>query len=443
MCGIAGYIRLDRPAEASVVHAMCGEIRHRGPDDEGVHVDGNCGIGMRRLSIIDLSTGHQPMSNEDGSVWIVFNGEIYEYRELRADLIARGHRFRTASDTETIVHLYEEQGVAGLERLRGMFAFAIWDARKGRLLLARDRFGKKPLYYAVLPQGIYFASEISCLRQAGVPLETDADALRLYFQFNYIPDPLTAYRAIRRVPAGGWLTYEGGKVEQGRYWRLPVAAANPKPGMTHADAVARVREKFDEAVRIRMIADVPLGAFLSGGIDSSSVVASMARQSPDPVKTFSIGFEESRFNELPFARMVAEQYKTEHHEIVVRPDSIAIIRKFVKHFGEPFADSSAIPTFIVCEFAARHVKVALSGDGGDELFGGYTSLRQVQRLSRLDRVPQSCETGALVDLGAAAVLRLRQEFPVHGGAAQRRWTATSRSITRPIICARGCCGRSG
>jgi asparagine synthase (glutamine-hydrolysing) len=389
MCGIAGFVRLDQPAQRSLVQAMCDEIRHRGPDDEGVYVDGGCGIGMRRLSIIDLSTGHQPMCNEDGSVWIVFNGEIYNYQELRADLMARGHRFQTSSDTETLVHLYEEEGVEGLKRLRGMFAFAIWDARQSRLLLARDRFGKKPLYYAVLPSGIYFGSELSCLKRAGVPLETDAEALRLYFRFNYIPDPLTAYRAIRRVPAGGWLTWERGVVRQGRYWRMPVSAAVPAPGLTHAETIVRVREKFDEAVRIRMIADVPLGAFLSGGIDSSSVVASMARQSPEPVKTFSIGFEESRFNELPFARMVAEKYGTDHHEIVVRPEAIGIIRKFTKHFGEPFADASAIPTFIVSEFAARSVKVALSGDGGDELFGGYTSLQQVQRLRWLDRVPQS------------------------------------------------------
>ena len=367
---------------------MCDEIRHRGPDDEGVHVDRGCGIGMRRLSIIDLSTGHQPICNEDGSVWIVFNGEIYSYQELRADLMARGHQFRTASDTETLVHLYEEEGVEGLKRLRGMFAFAIWDARRSRLLLARDRFGKKPLYYAVLPNGIWFGSEISCLRQAGVPLETDPEALRLYFQFNYIPDPLTAYRAIRRVPAGGWLTYECGAVRQGRYWQMPAPVAEPAPGFTHAEAVLRVREKFDEAVRIRMIADVPLGAFLSGGIDSSSVVASMALQSPEPIKTFSIGFEESRFNELPYARMVADKYATDHHEIVVRPDSIGIIQKFIKHFGEPFADSSAIPTFIVSEFAARSVKVALSGDGGDELFGGYTSFQQVQRYQPMDLIPQ-------------------------------------------------------
>ena len=389
MCGIAGFVLLDGAAQRARVHGMCEQIRHRGPDDEGVYVDRGCGIGMRRLSIIDLSTGHQPMSNEDGSVWIVFNGEIYEYKELRAELMARGHKFQTASDTETIIHLYEEEGVEGLKRLRGMFAFAIWDARQNRLLLARDRVGKKPLYYAVLPGGIYFGSELSCLREAGVPMETDAEALRLYFQFNYIPDPLTAYRAVRRVPAGGWLTYERGTVKQGRYWQMPVPVAEAAPGFTHAEAVSRVREKFDEAVRIRMIADVPLGAFLSGGIDSSSVVASMARQSREPIKTFSIGFEESRFNELPYAKMVAEKYGTDHHEIVVRPDSIGIIRKFTKHFGEPFADSSAIPTFIVSEFAARHVKVALSGDGGDELFGGYTSLQEVQRLAAFDKVPQS------------------------------------------------------
>jgi asparagine synthase (glutamine-hydrolysing) len=389
MCGIAGFVRLDQPAQRSLVQSMCDEIRHRGPDDEGFHLDRGCAIGMRRLSIIDLTTGHQPMSNEDGSVWIVFNGEIYQYQELRADLMARGHQFQTASDTETIIHLYEQEGVEGLKRLRGMFAFAIWDSRRERLLLARDRFGKKPLYYAVLPTGIYFGSELSCLRTAGVPLETDPEALRLYFQFNYIPDPMTAYRAIRRLGAGEWLTYERGTVQKGRYWQVPVSAATAPAGLTHAEAVVRVREKFDEAVRIRMIADVPLGAFLSGGIDSSSVVASMARQSPDPIKTFSIGFEESRFNELPYARMVADQYATEHHEIVVRPDSIEIIGKFIKHFGEPFADCSAIPTFIVSEFAARSVKVALSGDGGDELFGGYTSLREAQRLSYLDRVPRS------------------------------------------------------
>ena len=241
----------------------------------------------------------------------------------------------------------------------------------------------------MLPRGIFFASELSCLRTAGVPLDIDREALRLYFQFNYIPDPFTAFQAIRKLPPAGWMTWEKGTVRHGRYWELPVPAAMPAPGASYAETVTRVREKFDESVRMRMIADVPLGAFLSGGIDSSSVVASMALQSREPIKTFSIGFEESRFNELPWAAMVAKKYATEHHEIVVRPDSIAIIRKFVKHFGEPFGDSSGIPTFVVSEFAARHVKVALSGDGGDELFGGYTSFQQVQQLARFDRVPQA------------------------------------------------------
>jgi asparagine synthase (glutamine-hydrolysing) len=406
MCGIAGFVLLDDRAPRALIEAMCGEIRHRGPDDQGVHLDGGCAIGMRRLSIIDLSTGHQPISNEDGSVWIVFNGEIYRYQDLRADLMARGHTFRTASDTETLIHLYEEEGEAGLSRLRGMFAYAIWDARKQKLLLARDRFGKKPLYYAALPGGLYFASELSCLRRAGVPLEPDRDALRLYFQFNYIPDPYTAYRVIRRVPAGSWMTYQGGAIAQGRYWRMPEPALEAPPGLTRADAAARVREKFDEAVRIRMIADVPLGAFLSGGLDSSSVVASMALQSKEPVKTFSIGFEDSRHSELPLAALVAKKYNTEHHEIVVRPDSIGIIQKFVKHFGEPFADSSAIPTFLVSEFAARYVKVALSGDGGDELFGGYTSFRKVQELARLDLVP-----GAVKKLASWVSARLPYRAP--------------------------------
>ncbi|MGH9668178.1 MAG: asparagine synthase (glutamine-hydrolyzing), partial [Bryobacteraceae bacterium] len=251
---------------------MCDRIRHRGPDDEGLHVDGGCAIGMRRLSIIDLSTGHQPISNEDGTVWVVFNGEIYNYQRLRQELIAKGHRFATNSDTETLIHLYEERGAAGLSELRGMFAFAIWDGRRQRLLLARDRFGKKPLYYAVLPQGLYFGSELKCLQASGgVPFDLDEEALRLYFQFLYIPDPYTPFRAVRKLPAGSWLTYTaGGDVEQGRYWTLlaPAETASPEP---EADVAGRLRKVFDESVRIRMIADVPLGAFLSGGIDSSSV----------------------------------------------------------------------------------------------------------------------------------------------------------------------------
>jgi asparagine synthase (glutamine-hydrolysing) len=387
MCGIAGFVLREGPAEAARVRAMCDRIRHRGPDDEGYFVEGGCALGMRRLSIIDLSSGHQPIANEDRSVWVVFNGEIYNYQELRADLESRGHRLATRSDTETLVHLYEQEGPAGVERLRGMFAYAIWDADRRRLFLARDRFGKKPLYYAALPEGLFFASEISALRQAGVPLDLDEEALRLYFQFNYIPDPFSAYRAIRKLPAGSWLTYDAnGTVNLQRYWRPPTPSADAPPDTSEEDAAVGVREMFDEAVRIRMIADVPLGAFLSGGIDSSSVVASMAMQSTEPVKTFSIGFEEAAFNELPYAALVARQYKTEHHEILVRPDSVNLVHRVVEHLGEPFGDTAVIPTLILSEFATRHVKVALSGDGGDEFFGGYDSFLAVSE-GRLDRLP--------------------------------------------------------
>ena len=387
MCGIAGYVLREQPAELARVRGMCDQIRHRGPDDEGFYIDGGCALGMRRLSIIDLSSGHQPIANEDRTVWVVFNGEIFNYRELRADLETRGHRFETHSDTEILVHLYEQEGPAGVARLRGMFAYAIWDSRRRQLFLARDRFGKKPLYYAALPHGLFFGSEISCLRQASVPLEPGPEALRLYFQFNYIPEPFSAYRAIRKLPAGSWLRYgANGAIQQERYWKLPAPATEPRPGLTEEQAIAQLLEKFDESVRIRMMADVPLGAFLSGGVDSSAVVASMALQSPEPVKTFSIGFEEAAFNELPYASLIAGKYQTEHHEILVRPDAISLVERLADHFGEPFGDSSSIPTFIVSEFAAGHVKVALSGDGGDELFAGYERLVALSE-GAYDRLP--------------------------------------------------------
>jgi len=389
MCGIAGFYLREGGATLSAVRTMCDPIRHRGPDDEGYHVEGGSAIGMRRLSIIDLSTGHQPMTNEDQSIWVVFNGEIYNYRELRRDLLGRGHRFATNSDTETLIHLYEEQGTEGLQRLRGMFAYAVWDSRRRRTFLARDRFGKKPLYYALLPQGLYFGSELKCLQAAGVPREIDAEALRLFFEFTYIPEPLSCLKAVRKLPAGSWLTYDAdGTVRQGRYWQFPTPVAETPADFSEADVCARLRAKFDESVRIRMIADVPLGAFLSGGIDSSSVVASMALASPEPVRTFSIGFEENDFNELEYAAMVARQYRTEHHEIVVRPDAVDLVSRLVRHFDEPFGDSSAIPTFIVSEFAVQHVKVALSGDGGDELFAGYDRFQALDRLRKLGRLPR-------------------------------------------------------
>jgi asparagine synthase (glutamine-hydrolysing) len=389
MCGIAGKFLRHEVADLPGVRAMCDPIRHRGPDDEGYHLDGGCGIGMRRLSIIDLNTGHQPISNEDGSVWIVFNGEIYNYQELRRDLIRSGHRFQTNSDTETLVHLYEEEGVEGIRKLRGMFAYALWDARRKSLLLVRDRFGKKPLYFASLADGFYFGSELKCLRAAGVPLELDPEAIRLYTQFSYIPDPWTPYRAIRKLPPGSWTRcHADGRMEQGRYWTLPVPAAEPSPDLTEADACEQLRDVFDESVRLRMIADVPLGAFLSGGIDSSLVVASMARQSSEPVKTFSIGFEEAEFNELPHAAQVAKHCGTDHHEILVRPDSVDLVSRIVRYFDEPFGDMAAVPTFLVSEFAVQHVKVCLTGDGGDELFGGYDSFFQIERQQWMDRIPQ-------------------------------------------------------
>src|SRR5271165_5120127 len=389
MCGIAGFLLRNGNAQVSDVRAMCDLIRHRGPDDEGYYTDDGCGLGMRRLSIIDLSTGHQPISNEDGTVWVVFNGEIYNYQELRQDLIQRGHHFATNSDTETLVHLYEDKGTDGLHLLRGMFAFCIWDSRKRKLLLVRDRFGKKPLYYAQTPSGFYFGSELKCLRAAGVPLDIDHDALRLYFQFGYIADPYSPFRAIRKLMPGCWMECSAeGTLTQGRYWRLPPFSEENRTGCTEAQAKENLRELFDEAVRIRMIADVPLGAFLSGGIDSSLVVASMALQSSAPVKTFSIGFEEAAYNELHYARLVAKKYNTEHHDIVVHPDSLELIQKLVRHYDEPFADSSAIPTYIVSDFAVKHVKVALSGDGGDEFFAGYDVIGDMRKYEFVDHIPR-------------------------------------------------------
>ena len=388
MCGIAGFVLREGIADSAAVRLMCDQIRHRGPDDEGFYSNGTCALGMRRLSVIDLEHGHQPISNEDGTIWVVFNGEIYNFQEIRDRLLQSGHVFRTHSDTEVLVHLYEEEGVDGIARLRGMFAYALWDERRRQLLLVRDRFGKKPLYYAHLPTGLWFASELKCLRAAGIPLDLDRDALRLYFQLTYIPDPATAYRQARKVPAGSWMKFtQEGQFRQSRYWTLPLPAERPDPHLTEETVAATVRDLFDESVRLRMIADVPLGAFLSGGIDSSSVVASMAAQSSSPVKTFSIGFEESGESELPAARLVAQKFGTDHTEIVVRPDSVNLVSRLVHFLDEPFGDSSAIPTFLVSEAAARHVKVALTGDGGDELFWGYDSLFLIDRARRFDRLP--------------------------------------------------------
>ena len=389
MCGIAGYVLRDGRAERDLVKGMCDVIRHRGPDDDGYLISGPCALGIRRLSIIDLELGHQPIGNEDESLWIVFNGEIYNYRELRRRLSSLGHVFKTSSDTEVLLHCYEEWGPEGFQHLRGMFAVAIWDEHEQELVLARDRFGKKPLYYALTDRGCYFGSELKCLRPADVPRELDDEALRLYLQFSYIPDPRSPFRAIRKLTPGSWMIYRAdGSHREGRYWTAPRPAEAAAGGLSEQESSKRIEDTFDEAVRLRMIADVPLGAFLSGGIDSSLVVASMVRQSAAPVKTFAIGFEEQEFNELPYAAVVAKKYNTQHHEIVLHPDCIDVVNKVVDHCDEPFGDSSAIPTYLVSEFAAQHIKVALSGDGGDELFAGYESFAAVDRLRVVDAVPK-------------------------------------------------------
>ena len=376
-------------ARAELVEAMCAQMVHRGPDDIGVKVDRGCGLGMRRLSIIDLCTGRQPISNEDGTVWVVFNGEIYNFEALRDYLRGRGHQFRTSSDTEVIVHLYEEQGEAGLAKLRGMFAIALWDSRRQELLLARDRLGKKPLYFNVSAAGLFFASELRALRAAVDPGPVDRQALRWYFLLSWIPEPATAFRDVGKVEPGCWLRYRpDGTLQGGRYWTMPEPAGPADAAEPPKALLDELREKFDEAVRIRLVADVPLGAFLSGGIDSGSVVASMARQTATPVRTFSIGFKEAGFNELAGAAETAMACRTEHHEILVEPDSVDLVSRLVRHFGEPFGDCSAIPTFVVSEFAASRLKVALSGDGGDEFFAGYPSFFAVQRHRLLDRVPK-------------------------------------------------------
>ena len=373
MCGICGKLNFNReePVEGGLIKQMCQVLSHRGPDDEGTYVKRNCGLGHRRLSIIDLSpAGHQPMSNEDGTVWIVFNGEIYNFPELRKFLEARGHRFASFTDTETILHLYEEEGTGCLRKLRGMFAFAIYDERNERLFLARDRVGKKPLAYALTDNSLIFASEIKAiLLDPAIRREIDFTVLHHYLTYEYCPSPHTIFKGIQKLPPAHFLIWEKGKANIERYWDLRY---QEKLILPDEEAYGeRFREIFEEAVRIRLMSDVPLGAFLSGGIDSSATVAWMSKLSSEPVKTFSIGFEEEEYNELPYARIVADRFKTDHHEFMVRPNAMEILPKLVYYYNEPFADSSAIPTYYVSKLTRGHVTVALNGDGGDESFAGY------------------------------------------------------------------------
>ncbi|NQU10154.1 asparagine synthase (glutamine-hydrolyzing), partial [bacterium] len=386
MCGIAGKFNFaDRaPVPVELIERMNTVQAHRGPDGSGIHLGPGVGLGHRRLSIIDVAGGHQPLANEDGQVWISFNGEIYNFPELRQQLEARGHQFRTNTDTEVIVHLYEDQGERCVESLRGMFAFALWDQRRETLLLARDRLGIKPLHYAVLEnRSLVFGSEIKAvLADPAVPRRLDPEALAQYLHFLYVPTPRTMFAGIRKLPAAHVLVGNRQGIRLHRYWDLTYGrAAPPAP----ADCAARLHDLLRDTVRDHLVSDVPLGAFLSGGVDSSSIVALMREAVTGPVLTSSIGFAEADYNELPFARLAADRFQTQHHDEVVAPNVHGLLPKLVRSFDEPYADSSAVPTFHVSAAARRHVTVALSGDGGDELFAGYRRFELERLEHRLRR----------------------------------------------------------
>ena len=373
MCGIFGLVRFDgRRAELPALKAMANVTVHRGPDDEGFHLDGACGIGMRRLSIIDLAGGHQPLSDAQGRLWLVCNGEIYNFRELRRELEALGHRFSTGSDSEVILHGYAQWKDDVVRRLNGMYAFALWDADSGRLLLGRDRLGVKPLYIHQDSRCLAFASEAKALVALGVAPQIDRTALRAYLNVGYVPAPLSLFSGMEKLQPATLLSVQGQRVERRRYWRIPDQIDH---GIAEQEWISRLRSQLDESVRMQMVSDVPIGAFLSGGIDSSTVVGLMAAQSNRPIKTYAIGFEgsaaESFYNELPHARSVARRFGTDHHEILVRPDTAALLPRLVWHMDEPISDSAFVTTYLVSEFARREVTVILSGVGGDELFGGY------------------------------------------------------------------------
>ncbi len=394
MCGISGkiYFEPTRPVEEALLRRMCQVLRHRGPDGEGIYLKGPVGLGHRRLAIIDLSpSGRQPMPNEDGTLWITFNGEIYNFQALRDDLLKKGHRFRSKTDTEVILHLYEEKGVGCLQDLRGMFAFALWDEKAKVLFLARDRLGKKPLFYYADQEKFLFASEPKAILQdPWVKVEPDLEAIHHYLTYGYVPSPFSAFQGIRKLPPAHYLLLKEGSIRVERYWRLSYKKQGSGVGGRGSGEEAlcqELLERLREAVKLRMVSDVPLGAFLSGGIDSSAVVAFMSELSSEPVKTFSIGFEEEEYNELPYARLVAKRFGTDHHEFIVKPDAVEVLPKLIWHYNEPFADSSAVPTFYLAKMTRGHVTVALNGDGGDENFAGYDRYVANRMACRYDRLP--------------------------------------------------------
>jgi asparagine synthase (glutamine-hydrolysing) len=399
MCGIAGFLSLEQGvfATRTIAQAMCDVIPHRGPDDQGFLVDGPLAMGMRRLSIIDLAGGQQPISNEDGTISVIQNGEIYNFQEVRRDLETRGHRFKTNSDTEAIVHLYEEYGTDCAKHLRGMFAFAIWDAPRRRLVLGRDRLGIKPVYYSVANGRLLFGSELKSLLAVGLDRTIDAQALHDYLSLTYVPAPATIFRAARKLMPGTTLIAERGAVRIERYWNLDYTP-DEKRFKSLPEIVEAVREKVEDAVRSHLVSDVPLGVFLSGGVDSATLVACMRKYHTGALKTFSIGFAEKTFSELDRAREVAKHFGTEHHEMIVTPDAAAMVPELVHSFDEPYADSSAIPVLCVARLARKSVTVALTGEGGDEIFAGYKTYAAT-RLAGLYRRAVPSPLRNLVALG--------------------------------------------
>ncbi len=379
MCGICGIFNYSSklPIEKKLLNKMCNAIIHRGPDDEGYYfspdsaVHGSqIGLGIRRLSIIDLQTGHQPIHNEDAKIWVIDNGEIYNFQELRLNLQEKGHKFYTKTDTEVIVHLYEDYGIDCVKYLRGMFAFALWDEKKRKLFLVRDRLGKKPLSYTIHNGYLIFGSEIKCILEISeIKREINLEALHYYLTYQYVPSPLSMFKNIKKLPPASILSCdEQGNINIQNYWNLNY---RNKLNLREEEYGEQIREKLKEATKLRMISDVPLGAFLSGGIDSSAIVGLMSEISSEPVKTFSIGFEEQDFSELEYARLVANHFGTNHQEFIVKPQMIDILPKLVWHYGEPYADSSALPSYYVARETRKYVTVALNGDGGDENFAGY------------------------------------------------------------------------
>ncbi len=377
MCGIAGYVNVDpsQPADPEVVRSMTGSLVHRGPDDEGFHVQGGVALGMRRLAIIDLQTGRQPIANEDGSVWIVFNGEVYNYLPLREELISRGHRFTSRSDTEVLVHLYEERGDEFVTAINAMAALALWDGRRRRLILARDRIGKKPLHYALTREAFVFGSEIKALlRHPAVEAEIDAGSLARYLVHEYVPGPRTIYRGIMKLRPGHLGIFEGGRFTERPYWDVPGPTVPGRP--MDAESAARVEEEIREtlldAVKCRLMSDVPLGVFLSGGIDSTSIVACMSRAAPGRVRSFSMAFKEPSFDESAHSRAAACHFETVHEERVMTPgEMLDVLPVLASRIDEPLGDASILPTFLLSRFAREKVTVALGGDGGDELLAGF------------------------------------------------------------------------